>query len=153
MGERLPKAGFTDVDREADPSYYVGCLDLQRAEAFNRAYKRRTFELLDIRPSHRILDVGCGTGDDALEMAELVGVDGKVVGIDYSRTMVEEACERGRASSLPVEFLHGHAHQLPLPDGSFDHCRADKTFQHLPEPERALSEMIRVTKPEGRLLV
>ncbi len=153
MGERLPKAGFTDVDREADPHYYVGCLDRQRAGEFNRAYKRRTFELLDIRPGHRVLDVGCGTGDDALEMAELVGADGKVVGIDYSRTMVEEARKRGRVSSLPVEFLQGDAHRLPLPDGGFDRCRADKTFQHLPDPERALSEMIRVTRRGGRLLV
>ncbi len=151
MGERLPKAGFTDMDREADPSYYVGCLDRQRAGAFNRAYKWRTFELLDIHPGDRVLDIGCGTGDDALEMAELVGADGKVVGIDHSQTMVEEARDRSRASSLPIEFLHGDAHHLPLPDGGFDRCRADKTFQHLSEPERALCEVIRVTEPGGCL--
>src|SRR5664280_2662475 len=56
-------------------------------------------------------------------------------------------------SSLPLRFAAGDARDLPFPAGSFDACRAERVFQHLPDPLRALTEMIRVTRPGGRVLV
>ncbi len=153
MSRQAPRAGFTDVDRETDREFYVRCLEYQSSSPFTQMYKRRTFDLLDMRPGHRVLDVGCGLGQDVLAMAELIGPTGEAVGLDLSRTMIEEARKRSRGTDLPVSYYHGDAHGLPFADGSFDRCHADRTFQHLPHPERALAEMIRVTGPGGKLLI
>lgn len=153
MSQELPRAGFTDVDREADRQFYVRCLEYQNVSAFNLMYKRRTFDLLDLRPGLRVLDIGSGLGQDVLEMARLVGPNGEAVGVDLSQTMIDEARTRSPGADLSVSFHQGDAHELPFVDGSFDRCHADRTFQHLPEPKRALAEMIRVTKPGGWLLI
>ena len=102
--------------------------------------------MLRVSEGNRVLDVGCGTGEDARALAQVVGPRGWVVGIDNSRTMIEEATRRQNGLGAPVEFYVGDACQIAFPDGVFDACRADRVFQHLREPRKALSEMIRVTR-------
>ena len=89
-----PRGAFTDIDRSADPGGFVQVLDALTALDFIRAYKRRTFELLDLQPGDRVLDLGCGTGEDVQELARLVGPSGRVVGVDRSETVIAEARER-----------------------------------------------------------
>ena len=151
-----PKAEFTDVDRAADPQYYVDCLDFQHTTAFNQAYKQRSYALLDLSSGHRVLDVGCGTGEEARAMARLVGPKGHVTGLDFSQAMVDVAKQRSEGSDLSdlsVSFVQADARAMPFADNTFDRCRADKTFQHLPNPRGALTEMVRVTKPGGTILI
>ena len=66
--------------------------------------KRRTYQLLGLTSGSRILDIGCGTGDDALAMASLVGEQGKVTGLDYGQPLIEEARRRAESAGLAVEF-------------------------------------------------
>lgn len=153
MSQQLPKAPFSDVDRASKPEKLIEMLDAQHAMGFHQAYKQRTFDLLALQAGMSVLDVGCGTGVDALAMARLVGPNGHVMGIDPSQTMIDEARKRGAITNLPVSFAQDDVYHLHFADNSFDRCRSDRTFQHLAEPERALSEMIRVTKPGGILLV
>jgi ubiquinone/menaquinone biosynthesis C-methylase UbiE len=153
MEQQRPRAEFTDVDHAAEPRHYVQCLDFQNNRTFMQMYKQRTFALLDIQPGQQILDVGTGLGQDALEMAKLVGPTGQVTGLDFSQTMVQEAQKRSHDANLPVTFCQGDVHHLAFADNTFDRCRADRTFQHLPNPRQALSEMMRVTKPGGKLLI
>lgn len=144
---------FTRVDGEADPGAFVSYVDAVSSIASAREYKRLTFLLLEAKEGDRILDVGCGTGEDARAVAQVVGARGRVVGIDLSQTMVAEARDRLEGVELPIEFHVGDAYELAFLDGSFDACRADRVFQHLSEPRRALAEMIRVTRPGGRIAV
>jgi len=75
---------------------------------------------------------------------------------DTLRSVGPSRCDPPAASgdsSLPLRFAAGDARDLPFPAGSFDACRAERVFQHLPDPLRALTEMIRVTRPGGRVLV
>lgn len=116
-------------------------------------YKRRTFDFILVEEGQQALDVGCGTGDDVRDLAGLVGVNGRVVGIDHNSDMIAEARRRFCDSGLPIEFIEVKAESLPLPDGSFDRCRADRVFQHLPKPRAALAEMIRVTARGGWVAV
>jgi len=146
-------AEFGRIDTTPDPTYFVRFLDAAGASASVQAYKRRLVELLDLRPGQRVLDVGCGTGDDAREMACIVGANGRIVGIDNSRAMIAVAQERGTGTEKSVDFRVGDAHDLPFESESFDVCRADRSLMHVPDARRALAEMTRVTKPGGRLAV
>lgn len=145
--------GFTNVDRTQDPDYYIRFLDEASADESFQAYKRHTFALLDLQPGRHVLDVGCGTGEDSRAMARLVAPGGRVVGVDGSQAMIAAARQRCEDGDLPLEFLTGDAHHLAFADDSFDASRADRIFMHLEAPARALGEMIRVTRPGGRVLV
>lgn len=146
-------SGFQSVDQASDSGHYVSYLDNFTASKAAQEYKRRTFDILELREGSRVLDVGCGTGDDALALAHLVGANGKVVGIDNSEAMIAEARRRALDVNIPVEFRAGDAHSLDFEDCAFDGTRADRVYQHLAAPKRALEEMARVTRHGGRLVI
>ena len=99
-----------------------------------QAYKLKTFALLDVHEGDTILEVGCGTGEDAQTLARLVGDNGRVVGVDSSTSVIGKARARAAGLDLPVEFVVGDAERLEFADGTFDCCRADRVFQHLSDP-------------------
>jgi SAM-dependent methyltransferase len=138
--------GFTAVDAQADPRRWIDVLDRVRAEPAYRAYKARVARHLRPVAGGRYLEVGCGTGADANALAVRHGVD--VVGVDASETMVAEARRRGL-----VEAVVADAASLPFGDESFAGAWADRTFQHLADPDAALAELVRVTRPGGRIVV
>jgi SAM-dependent methyltransferase len=109
--------------------------------------------LLQPGVGQRILDLGCGTGDDARALARLVAPGGQVIGVDNSEVMLAEARGRTQRLDLPLEYRLGDAQQLDLPDDTFDGARTERTFMHLEAPERALAEMIRVSRPGGKVVV
>jgi SAM-dependent methyltransferase len=149
----MTASGYVDVDSAADPAHYIERLDRVGASNFWQNIKRVSFGLLWPRPGNSLLDVGCGTGDDARSLAALVAPGGRVVGIDRSRTMVQEAVRRSEGCKLPVEFRHGDALGFELDDASFDGARAERVLQHVDEPRLALRELVRVTRPRGRVVV
>jgi ubiquinone/menaquinone biosynthesis C-methylase UbiE len=136
-----------------EPSAYIAYLDAVTALEDAKAYKRQTFALLNLNAGSRVLDAGCGAGDDAIVLARLVGPGGEVVGLDASEAMIATARQRAEGSGLPVTFRTGDIHDLDFPDGSFDGARTDRVMQHLPDPARALAELVRVTRPGGRVVV
>jgi SAM-dependent methyltransferase len=138
--------GFTDVDAQPTPADWVQVLDRLASEPFHAAYKRRIHQLLQPRPEGRYLDVGAGTGADALHLAAATGAT--VVATDPAHTMLTTARDRG----LP-RVVAGDAHHLPFGDGCFDGAWADRVLQHLTDHEQALDELIRVTTPSGRLVL
>ncbi len=111
------------------------------------------FDLLDMRPGATLLDVGCGAGDDAQDLARLVGPSGRVVGVDSNATMIQVARARIADAHLPVEYLQGDAYQLPFEENTFDGCQSSRVFKHLAEPGRVLAEMVRVGRPGARIVV
>ena len=116
-------------------------------------YKADAFADLGLTEGETVLDAGCGTGEDALSLADIVGSNGKVVGLDFHESSIEEANRHSRGSGYAVEFIHGDIYDIPFPANEFDASRADRVFQHLDEPERALRELMRVTKSGGRIQV
>ncbi len=153
MDDQRPKSGFTYIDQENDPEIYIELLDAQQHMDFIKLYKKHAHTFLDLQTGQTILDAGAGTGEDAREMAERIGPIGQVVGLDLSSVMVKTAQQRSQGTGLPVRFLQGDIQNLFFADDSFDRCYADRTFQHIPNPELALSELIRVTKPNGLLVI
>lgn len=146
------RSDFTDVDRANDPGHLVRFLNTVSALDVVRAYKRRSFELLEVQPGQVLLDLGCGNGDDARELAALVEPTGRVVGVDRSETLIATAHERLGSATLAVEFQVGDAYQLDFPAATFDGCRADRVFHHLERPEQAMAELVRVAGPGARVV-
>src|SRR5689334_7734433 len=91
-----PRAQWARVDETSDPRSFVRLLDATRSRLLRVAIADPAlyFAYLELAPGFAVLDVGAGTGDFDRLLAGLVGPTGRVVGVDYGRTMVEEATAR-----------------------------------------------------------
>jgi ubiquinone/menaquinone biosynthesis C-methylase UbiE len=96
------------------------------------------------------LDVGCGTGFLALELAAR---GHRVTGVDFAPAMIAQARDKAAAQGLPIRFEEADAEALPFPAGSFDLVVSRHLLWTLPHPEMAIDEWIRVLRPGGRLAV
>jgi ubiquinone/menaquinone biosynthesis C-methylase UbiE len=142
---------FSDVDATVQSAPFVSYLD-QTAIAV-RGFRHAGDQLLGLRGGERLLDVGCGTGDATAELAARLVPGGSAVGIDSSEAMIAEERKRAAASALPLEFKLADVQALPFADDHFDACSVERVMVHLAEPLGALSEMLRVLRPGGRLVV
>ena len=134
---------------ESRPDYYIETLDVRAAIEGEVLVEQAITALLEPHAGLGVLDVGTGTGADALQVAELVAPGGHVVGIDHSPDMIDEARQRASSSELPIEFRRGDAHALDFADASFDRCRCDRVLSHVSDPQTAVREMARVVRPGG----
>jgi ubiquinone/menaquinone biosynthesis C-methylase UbiE len=147
----LFSSSFSNIDAAADPTQFVDFMDDANAMEFFQAAKKRSYALLALQSGDRVVDVGCGAGEDVRAMAYLVGPTGLCLGVDSSTTMIEAARQRTN-SGESVEYVVGDAEHLELPDQSYDACRADRVLQHLTDPRQALLDMFRVLRRGGRLV-
>ena len=148
-----PRVDFATVDAAPNPELFVRYLENARGNAGIQALKRQSYALLEAAPGKRLLDVGCGVGDDVRALAQIVGATGSAVGLDNSRTMIEAARKRSEGLDFPGVFQQGDGHHLPFADGAFDGCRAERVLIHSDDPAQALAEMARVAQPGGRVVV
>jgi SAM-dependent methyltransferase len=144
--------GWDEVDRTAEPRAYIDYLRNVSALDSVQGFKRKSLQLMSIRPGDRVLDVGCGVGDEVIALARMVGEAGRAVGLDTSETMVNEGRRRATEAAVNAEFKVGDAQALPFEDRSFDAARIERTLQHLPDPDRALRELRRVCRSGGRVV-
>ena len=120
---------------------------------FFRAYKQETFALLGLQRGTVVADIGCGTGEDARNLAQIAGEAGSVVGFDISDEMLTVAEHRRNGSQANLRFIRAPADDLGVAGETFDAVRADRVLTHVPDPAAAIAEMARVLKPGGRLAV
>ena len=103
-------------------------------------------KLCHIGKNKNVLDVASGTGESACYIAE--NFQCRVVGVDASEYMIERANKKAKERGLNIEFKKGDAHHLPFDDNTFDVVISECTTCLL-DKERAIREMVRVTKPGG----
>lgn len=110
------------------------------------------FRLGELEPGEKVVDIGCGAGIDSLIAAQMVGLDGQVIGVDMTESMLKKA-RRGRrkADMDQVEFREGQAENLPVEDDVADVVISNGVFNLVPDKRQAVQEMARVLKPGGRL--
>jgi SAM-dependent methyltransferase len=108
-------------------------------------------DALEPRPGARLLDAGCGMGEVARDLAARVAPDGEVVAVDASSLTVAAAAGRHDGSAVRYEVADVVA--LPYDDAAFDGVRCERVLQHLADPDAAIRELARVTRPGGRVVL
>jgi demethylmenaquinone methyltransferase / 2-methoxy-6-polyprenyl-1,4-benzoquinol methylase len=121
----------------------------------HRRWKHHTAALARVFPGDRAVDICCGTGDLMLLLAQRVGPEGRVVGIDLSEEMLRVARHKASAAGLgsSCRLVVGNAEALALPDESFDAATIGFGIRNTVHPEAVLHEVLRVLRPGGRLVV
>src|SRR5579883_2872459 len=126
--------------------------DFTAIAAFMRESGETLIDSLGLTPPVRVLDLGCGDGTTALPLAQL---GAEVLGIDIARNLVEAGNRRALEAGLPrLKFQHGDAcHLEGIPDQSFDVVVSVFGAMFAPKPFDVAREMVRVTKPGGRIVM
>ena len=146
--------GNAPVSQCQKPKGWWGRLTLRRMNASHSKLTDWGLAQIGIERNYMILDVGCGGGRTVRKLAA-IATEGKVYGVDYSEESVAatkkinaRAIEAGR-----VEVRHGSVSQLPFSDGMFDLVTAVETHFWWPNLAADMSEVFRVVKPGGKLVV
>jgi len=118
-------------------------------------YKQRTYELMQLKKGDKVLDVGCGPATDTITLASLVSETGQVFGVDVDEQQIMLANQKAIDVGANKWLIHRLAdgHQLPFDTDYFDSVRSERVFQHNTDSKQLLKEMIRVTKPSGKIVV
>lgn len=119
-----------------------------------RTFKDALIEQARVGPGQRVLDLGCGTGTLAVQMA-LRAPDATVIGVDVDPAILDRARRKAAKRGAPVHFDHALAGALPYADGTFQRVVSSLFFHHLlwADKERTAREAFRVLAPGGELHV
>ncbi len=109
----------------------------------------RLVEALEVMPGERVVDVACGSGNGAIAAARRTWAG--AVGSDFVPALLERGRERAAAERLEVEFVEGDVQDLPFGEAEFDVTMSIFGAMFAPDQERTAAELLRVTKPDGRI--
>ncbi len=128
---------------------------LKKAGEILSPIKASSYAALELQSKRNILDVGCGPGIDATNMAKMTAPDSQVTGVDFDDRMILAASQTADKLGLSdrLTYQKANAYELPFADKSFCATRSERMLMHLDTPIKALREMVRVTQPGGKLVV
>jgi arsenite methyltransferase len=110
------------------------------------------WQLGRIQPGAIVLDLGCGAGTDLLIAAQMAGPDGRAIGVDMTRSMLDRADASARELALTnVELHESLIEALPIPESSVDVVISNGVIDLVPDKEAVFDEIDRVLRPGGKL--
>ncbi|AGZ44868.1 methyltransferase domain-containing protein [Actinoplanes friuliensis] len=148
---QLDRTPFADLDSmpPAMLAMLVAALEGMSRHPEIRRVRNTAWEALRPAPGQRLLDAGCGAGDVARALAVAVSPGGEVVALDHSAATLSAA--RDRHDGGAIRYVTGDVSSLDLPDDSFDGVWCERVLQHVDDADVAIGELIRVTRPGGRV--
>ncbi len=117
--------------------------------------KEISYSIIALHPlNSRIVDIGCGLGQDCRNLAMKLGPECSIWGLDMDQEFITEAEALTSNELFPnLAFIRGDAAQLPFESGSIDVVRFERVFQHLAQPHQVMAEGARVLKKGGLMLI
>lgn len=142
------------VDAQPTAETMAAALEVRGRTPSQIRLRRRFLKWIPVRAGDRVLEVGCGTGVVARDLAALTGRRGVVTAVDTSATLLAHArvLSRGAPGGRLV-FRRADGHRLPFADGRFDVVVAITVILHVEDPVRVVKEMVRVARAGGRVAV
>ena len=127
----------------------AGEWDEMRARFYSENVREKAFDIAGVQPGQLAADLGAGTGfvTEGLLRRGLT-----VIAVDQSTQMLQKMKNKF-AGRDEVQYLKGEAEKLPLPDEAVEYVFANMYLHHVETPLRAIKEMARILKPEGRLMI
>lgn len=117
------------------------------------SWQKQFLQQTDLQKGNKVLDLCTGTGNLAYLLAEKVGLEGEVIGIDFSSKMLQRAERKKQKRKIPVQFIKGNVLTLPLPAEYFDCVTMGFALRNVDDIKGALKEMKRVLKSGGKLVL
>lgn len=146
MSEKV-HAMFSDIAPRYDVTNSVLSLGV------HHIWRSLTVKESGVKPGFSVLDCATGTGDLAISFAEAVGPTGRVVGTDFNAEMLAFAPKKATKKGLSVTFELADVTQLPYEDNEFDVSSISFGIRNVDNRELALSELARVVKPGGKVMI
>jgi demethylmenaquinone methyltransferase/2-methoxy-6-polyprenyl-1,4-benzoquinol methylase len=137
---------FTDVQREYDLLLHLLTFGM------DWAWRRRLFSRITYHKSLRVLDLACGTGLITFPLQRMVGVDGLVVGLDPSISMLQPAVKRKHSGKVPVEFVRAVGEYMPFRDNVFDYETVGLALRNFGDKVAMFTEARRTLTDSGSFL-
>ncbi|MEW6189750.1 MAG: bifunctional demethylmenaquinone methyltransferase/2-methoxy-6-polyprenyl-1,4-benzoquinol methylase UbiE [Actinomycetota bacterium] len=145
--ERYVKSIFSTIAKRYD------LLNTLLSFGLHRHWKRFAVKLADLSPGDTALDICSGTGDLAILLSRKVGLEGKVVALDFCQEMLKLAQEKIEATEISnCTFVHGNAEELEFPTESFNAVTVGFGMRNVANIDKVFKEMHRVLKPYGRAI-
>jgi demethylmenaquinone methyltransferase/2-methoxy-6-polyprenyl-1,4-benzoquinol methylase len=148
-GNPVPEAAVTAMFDEIAPVY--DRINTVMTFGFDGRWRRAAVNATRLPSGGSVVDVACGTGKLALELADRVGPFGRVLAIDLSSGMIRRAAATHR-DVVQLEFCVGNALSLPAADGEFDAATIAFGLRNLADFEAGFRELKRVVRPRGRVV-
>lgn len=126
--------------------------DENRRTDFLRKLQSALISFLDVKENMCVLDIGCGTGWALGQIARKVNGQGEFYGVDLSPKMIDKAKENFRDRGN-FHFIKANSESVPIDDNQFDVIICTSSFHHYLHPEKALKEMKRMLKDDGRVYI
>ncbi len=150
IDEATKNKSDSDFDLDWDDDHVVPPFMFPDLEFFFERLSQATFDAVDPKQGERVLDVGCGRANDAMDLARR---GGSCLGLEPSETMIYHAQKEIAKDGTGVALLRGIGECMPIKKHSFDKVVCKGALDHFPTPERAIEEMARVVKPGGTVVI
>ena len=144
LQERYPE-GFWDEANE----YLRDCYLLQHNDDYLEFLVSRVWGL---KEPCRLIEFGCGAGKMGMKLLPLLPLGSTYTGIDQSANLIARARQVWVRAPFQAEFHEGNIYETPFPENTFDIALTHTVLMHVSRPEKALQEMIRVTRPGGMVI-
>ncbi|WDV48224.1 methyltransferase domain-containing protein [Clostridiaceae bacterium M8S5] len=135
---------------DSEASSYDSWYDTKLGAFVDKVESNCAMSLFEFNNNDTILDIGCGTGNFSIRLAQ---TGAKVIAIDISDEMLNIARQKSKEMGLDIEFYNMDVYNLDFDDGTFDGVFSSAAFEFVKKPVEAMDEIFRVVKDKGSILI